>query len=153
MDYTSAGYHFGVLSRCTQAYIPYACRRWKLSYAEYVVIMELYRNDGCSQDELCKLLTADKALIARNAKSLEEKGFICRKRDDADGRVKRIYLTKKGKDIKEGLMVILKRWIHALAKGMDEAAIEQTVQALQLIATNAANVSIEELCREGETME
>lgn len=152
MDYTSIGYHFGVLNRRSQAFISYACQPWHLSYAEYVILVELYRSDGRSQDDVCKSLTADKALIARNVKTLEAKGYIRRKQDDADRRFKYIYLTEKAQRIRQVLLDILQRWIHETTKGMDLALIEQTIQGLQIAARNAANLSIESIAdTKGET--
>lgn len=145
MGYTSIGYHFGVLNRRSQAFISCACQPWQLSYAEYVILVELYRGDGRSQDDICKSLTADKALIARNVKTLEAKGYIRRRQDNADRRFKYIYLTEKAKRIQSVLLGILQRWIHETTKGMDPVLIKQTIQGLQAVARNAANLSIETL--------
>lgn len=143
MDYMSIGYHFGILNRRSQAFISYACQPWQISYPEYVILVELYRGDGCSQDALCKSLTADKALIARNVKKLETKGYIRRQQDQTDRRFKYMYLTEKAKHIQHALLDILQRWIHEVTKGMDPVLIEQTIHGLQIVSRNAASLSME----------
>lgn len=148
MDYTSIGYHFGILNRRSQAFISYACQPWQISYPEYVILVELYRGDGCSQDALCKSLTADKALIARNVKKLETKGYIRRQQDKTDRRFKYMYLTEKAKRIQQALLDILQCWIYEVTKGMDSVLIEQTIQGLQIVSRNAASLSIETMIHE-----
>ena len=96
MDYSQIRYAFGVLNRRSQAYITDACRPWHIGYSEYVVLEELYRGDGCSQDELSRQLSVDKGLVARCVKSLEEKGYVRRRQDEKDKRFKYIYLTETG---------------------------------------------------------
>ena len=51
MDYSQIRYTFGVLNRRSQAYITDACRPWRIGYSEYVLLVELYRGDGCSPQQ------------------------------------------------------------------------------------------------------
>ena len=88
MNYLHAGHDFGIINMRSQAYITEACQPWNLSYSEYVALMNLYDLDGCSQSELCKEMKADKALVARSLKTLEEKGYVCRRQKDGDRRFK-----------------------------------------------------------------
>ena len=99
MNYLCVGHDFGVINMRSQAYITEACQPWNLSYSEYVTLMTLYDFDGSSQSELCNEMKADKALVARSLKTLEEKGYVCRRQKDGDRRFKFIYLTPKARDI------------------------------------------------------
>ena len=92
MDYLKAGHDFGVINRRSQAYVTEICRPWDLSYSEHILLMSLYTRNGCQQSELCKTIEADKALVARCVKTLEEKGFLCRRQSDQNEAGK-IYLS------------------------------------------------------------
>lgn len=142
MDISKIGYHFGVLNRRSQAYVTYACKPWDISYSEYVVLMELYQGDGCSQDELAKRLTADKGLVARTSKALEAKGYITRRQDQGDKRLKSLYITPAGRALEGTMRQILTRWLETITAGMDEERIAQTAQCLELAAQTAATVDI-----------
>jgi DNA-binding MarR family transcriptional regulator len=65
--------------------------------AEGIPFVELFTNEGKSQDELSALIKIDKATTARSLAKLEDKGYIIRKTDSADNRVRRVYLTGKAK--------------------------------------------------------
>lgn len=73
MDYLKVSHDFSVINQRSQAYVTEACRPWKLSYSEHVTLMSLYSHEGCRQHELCQVMKADKALVARNLKTLEER--------------------------------------------------------------------------------
>lgn len=143
MDYAQIRYHFGILNRRSQAYIAYACRPWNISYSEYVLLVELYRGNGCSQDDLSRTLSVDKGLIARCVKSLEEKGYIRRRHDALDKRVKHIYVTEKGRQARDELLRISETWIQALTKDMDQTVLMYTIAGLAQAAGNAAALSWE----------
>ena len=53
------------------------------------IIMIVYRNNGCSQKEI--------------AERLEKADIVCRRRDDKDQRIMRVYLTENGRKIVEEL--------------------------------------------------
>lgn len=138
MDYGQIRYYFGILNRRTQAYIAYACRPWQISYSEYVLLVELYRSDGCSQEDLSRTLSVDKGMVARCVKSLEEKGYVQRRKDSADKRFKHIYVTEKGQHARSGLLHISEIWIQELTKNMDETVLAHTIEGLMQAARNAA---------------
>lgn len=142
MDYSHIGYHFGVLNRRSQAYITHVCKPWNLSYSEYVVLMELYQGEGCSQDDLTQRLTADKGLVARTSKSLEAKGFIARRQDTADKRLKRLYLLPRGKALRPTLQQILQCWLDTITANLSEAAVQVTSHCLEQAAQIAAAVDV-----------
>ena len=49
--------------------------------------------------QLCEHLKCEPPTVTNMVKSLEQNGFIIRKRDERDGRVMRIYLTDEGKEL------------------------------------------------------
>lgn len=150
MDYSNIGYHFGVLNRRSQAYITHVCKPWNLSYSEYVILMELYQGDGCSQDELTQRLTADKGLVARTSKSLEAKGFIARRQDAVDKRLKRLSVLPPGERLRPTLQRILQCWMDALTADLSEEAVQTTSRCLEQAAQRAASVDVTKIYTEGK---
>ena len=113
MDYLKVSHDFSVINQRSQAYVTEACRPWKLSYSEHVTLMSLYSHEGCRQHELCQVMKADKALVARNLKTLEEKGFVSRRQQGTDRRYKYLYLTPKARELQDTMEAILKKWVDA----------------------------------------
>ena len=150
MNYLHAGHDFGIINMRSQAYITEACQPWDLSYSEYVTLMNLYDLDGCSQSDLCKEMKADKALVARSLKALEEKGYVCRRQKDGDRRFKFIYLTPKARGIQGELESLLETWITYLVAELDEAKREEMLAMLHAIAERADEADLRAVKKKGE---
>ncbi|WP_026692323.1 MarR family winged helix-turn-helix transcriptional regulator [Peribacillus kribbensis] len=65
------------------------------------LLSRLWVGDGVTQMQLCEHLKCEPPTITNMVKSLEQNGFIYRKRDEHDARVMRIYLTDKGKELQK----------------------------------------------------
>nr|WP_216673844.1 MarR family transcriptional regulator [Saccharibacillus endophyticus] len=63
------------------------------------LLCRLWESDGITQMQLCEHLKCEPPTVTNMVKSLEQNGFISRKRDQQDARVMRIYLTEKGRDL------------------------------------------------------
>lgn len=63
------------------------------------LLARLWAGDGITQMQLCDHLKCEPPTVTNMVKSLEQNGFILRKRDRQDGRVMRIYLTDRGKEL------------------------------------------------------
>ncbi|MCJ7992801.1 MarR family transcriptional regulator [Priestia sp. OVS21] len=65
------------------------------------LLSRLWLGDGVTQMQLCEHLKCEPPTVTNMVKSLEQNGFIYRKRDEKDGRIMRIYLTDKGKELEK----------------------------------------------------
>ncbi|MED4213576.1 MAG: MarR family winged helix-turn-helix transcriptional regulator [Priestia megaterium] len=65
------------------------------------LLSRLWLGDGVTQMQLCEHLKCEPPTVTNMVKSLEQNGFIYRKRDEKDARVMRIYLTEKGKELEK----------------------------------------------------
>ncbi|MET3941919.1 DNA-binding MarR family transcriptional regulator [Paenibacillus sp. PvP094] len=65
------------------------------------LLARLWLGDGITQMQLCEHLKCEPPTVTNMVKTLEQNGFIYRKRDTEDARVMRIYLTDKGKELEE----------------------------------------------------
>ncbi|WP_141501130.1 MarR family winged helix-turn-helix transcriptional regulator [Paenibacillus luteus] len=61
------------------------------------LLYRLWLGDGVTQMQLCDHLKCEPPTVTNMVKSLEQNGFIYRKRDEQDARIMRIFLTDKGK--------------------------------------------------------
>ena len=80
----------------------------------------LWAGDGITQMQLREHLKCEPPTVTNMVKSLEQNGFIHRKKDAKDARVMRIYLTDKGKEIKEAVDFTWKQQQNKLLHDISE---------------------------------
>lgn len=71
-----------------------------LHYSQITVLNELWDVDGQSQAELVRALKVSAPTINKMVNSLSKSGFIQCRKCRKDSRMVRVFLTKKGKDIR-----------------------------------------------------
>ena len=76
-------------------------RELKLYVGQDNLLSRLWQGDGITQMQLCEHLKCEPPTVTNMVKSLEQNGFIYRKRDEQDARVMRISLTDKGKELEK----------------------------------------------------
>ncbi|WP_096199581.1 MarR family winged helix-turn-helix transcriptional regulator [Bacillus sp. FJAT-45350] len=65
------------------------------------LLFRLWQEEGVTQMQLCEHLKCEPPTVTNMVKSLEQNGFIYRKRDEQDARIMRIFLTDKGKELEK----------------------------------------------------
>ncbi|HZD25640.1 MAG TPA: MarR family transcriptional regulator [Alphaproteobacteria bacterium] len=70
-------------------------RELGLTRAQWWVLTHLYFNEGISQSELSAILEVERATLGRLLDRLEAKGWVERRPDAGDRRVKRVFLTRE----------------------------------------------------------
>jgi DNA-binding MarR family transcriptional regulator len=87
-------------------------RTWNLTPARFDVINHAGLYDGATQQELADALLVTKGNVTQLLDTLERDGLI---RREKCGRMNRIHLTERGRDVREGAMA---GHISMLAKAM-----------------------------------
>lgn len=72
----------------------------KLHSGQIFILISLWESDGLSQNDLSKKLKVSSPTINKMVKSLEKSGYIKCADCPKDGRVVRVFLTKKGSKIR-----------------------------------------------------
>lgn len=149
MKEKSVGKLVSILYRQSHVYINYALKDLNISSSEYIFMVELYNNEGISQEELSSLLLIDKAATARALKSLEEKGLIIRQKNVTDKRANKVFTTDKGKSYKETIYSALKGWTSLITDSMDEKTIDIVLDSLKSMSEKAGSTNYAELFSNG----
>jgi DNA-binding MarR family transcriptional regulator len=100
-------------------------------------LTELAGVQGLSQSDLGSRLRLEKSTVSRLAADLEQKGWIERRRDTADGRIIRLHLTEQGLSVSErvvsaraALFTKLTEHISSRERLMVERALDVLVRAV-----------------------
>ncbi|WP_405152337.1 MarR family winged helix-turn-helix transcriptional regulator [Paenibacillus sp. FSL K6-0108] len=102
------------------------------------LLYRLWLDDGITQMKLCEHLKCEPPTVTNMVKSLEQNGFITRKRDEHDARVMRIYLTDKGKELEIPVDV---KWKVQQGKLLHAISIEDCLILRRLIKKLERNLS------------
>lgn len=66
--------------------------------AQAMLMCTLFRADGLTQSEIAEELSVQGATITNMLQRMEEAGLVIRRRDEADNRLVRVYLTQDGRE-------------------------------------------------------
>ena len=134
MDYLSASLYFGIVRRRIQSLVVEASMDMGLTYAEFSVMLVLFDKEGCSQDDMTNYLHVDKAAITRVIKKLESRGYLFRKQDEIDRRLKRLFLTEEGKETEKKIKEIVQKILNYLTEDFSDLEKDTVVRCLHSMA-------------------
>jgi len=87
--------------RSNVAHMAKELEAYRVGSGQFEFLLFLYHKDGVSQETIAKTLKVSKATSARAIQSLEEEGYVYREKDESDLRAYKVYLTEKGKEMRD----------------------------------------------------
>ena len=117
-------------------YIDTELKETGLGSGQFSFLRALQSEDGINQETLTAKFGVNKATTARAVAKLMKEGYVIRKRDDADNRAYKIYLTKKGRDIQPKLKSVSQRLTTVLTTSLTENEKVTVIQLLEKMSQN-----------------
>ena len=109
----------------------------KLSSAEGNILLHLLTSEHIMrQEDLVEELEVSRPAVSRALLSLERKGFVERKKDFADKRVSRVFLTEKAREIGPTVENIYEDVFSLAAEGVSEDEIRSFIELFKRISRN-----------------
>jgi DNA-binding MarR family transcriptional regulator len=96
------------------AYMTKELETYQIGSGQFEFLIVLYHMDGVSQDTLAKVLKVSKATSGRAIQSLEKEGYVYRQKDENDLRANKVYLTEKGREMRDIIVKKLTSFIDIL---------------------------------------
>lgn len=112
---SSAGYLANHVARLFARELAEAVRPLGLAPAQFMVLLELWREEGLTQKDLVVRLDVEQATMAATLARMERDGLIERRPDQADARARRIQLTAQARALQQPAL--------AAAKGVNARAL------------------------------
>lgn len=119
----SAGYLANHMARLFAVGLQERIRPLGIAPAQFMVLLELWREDGVSQRDLVERLDVEQATIANTLSRMERDGLISRVPHQGDARMKLIRLTPKARRIEAEAI--------AAARAQNETALGDLTPAEQ----------------------
>lgn len=135
----SVGRLVSILYRKNQVYLDIALKPYNITASEVAFITALYRKDGISQELLSQTLSIDKAATAKAIKSLENKGYVYRTKNECDRRANRIFISEYALSQKPGIFKELGKWTDFLTRDIEADKVETMFEVLNCMVEKLEN--------------
>ncbi len=111
-------------------------RELGLYVGQEMIMSQLWEKEGVAQSELADACGLEKPTISKVMQRMSEAGLISVEKDQKDRRVRRVYLTERGRSLKKE---VRKRWYlveEQLFEGFSERDKDAIGQFLERMRTN-----------------
>ena len=89
----------GMIARALDSIANIEFKEYDLTRGQYLYLIRICENPGIIQEKLADMIKVDRTTASRAIKKLEASGFIEKKADAANRKIKRIFPTEKGKEV------------------------------------------------------
>ena len=98
------GFFIAVTSRLMDRALNGRLKKYGVSFGQWPFLMMLWAEEGLTQRELSRRVSNEDATTTRTLDRMEADGLIQRKANIADRRQRNIYLTSKGRSLRDKLV-------------------------------------------------
>lgn len=89
----------GMIARALDSISNIEFKEHDLTKGQYLYLVRICENPGIIQEKLAELIKVDRTTAARAIKKLEINGFIEKKEDKHNKKIKKLFPTEKGKNV------------------------------------------------------
>ena len=100
--------------------------KYGFTVSQVSVLAQLWREDGLTQKEIAERLKIKPPSLTGLVDTLVSRGWVLRKEDEKDARIKRLYVTEEGRELSFKSLEVAKEMEDILCKGF-------TVEEKQLL--------------------
>ena len=113
-----------------------------ITHDQWSVLVYLFHFEGIGQHEIDEKTYRDKVSITKIIDNLEKRELVLRAIDEQDRRVKRIFLTRKGKDLVPKLRRVALGTLKEVFTGIDKKDIESFKLVLSEMVKNVTGENL-----------
>lgn len=137
IDHADLFYLMHELSRIISVHFDRAMDEHDLTHSQWWALMHVYEHEGATQSELAQVMQLGRASAGSVIERLEKKGWLERRADPRDNRVRRLYLRDAAVPIFKLMNEEGKRVFRTWMAGVDAAAEAGVLKTLRQIKDNA----------------
>lgn len=131
------GKYISEIHRSSCIYFGKKFKRFGVGAGQYLFLLNLYKHDGITQEELAKKVKLDKGTTARAIKKLEDQGYVKRVKKENDRRAYKLEVTEKAEQIKKDVYVIMNEWENEVRKYLTNEEAQQLVNLLNKLSKSS----------------
>jgi MarR family transcriptional regulator for hemolysin len=108
-------------------------RRLGITRAQWLVLTRLHRRPGASHSELADMMEVEKATAGRMIDRLVANGWVERRTEPSDRRVKRVYLTREAERVHKRIWRVAEDTVNTALADLSGQESRQLMALLQRI--------------------
>ncbi|WP_175638450.1 MarR family winged helix-turn-helix transcriptional regulator [Metabacillus schmidteae] len=89
----------GMIARALDSISNIEFKEYDLTKGQYLYLVRICENPGIIQEKVAEMIKVDRTTAARAIKKLEMNGFIEKKEDEYNKKIKRLFPTEKGNQV------------------------------------------------------
>ncbi|MFC4404092.1 MarR family winged helix-turn-helix transcriptional regulator [Gracilibacillus xinjiangensis] len=89
----------GMIARALDSISNIEFKEHDLTKGQYLYLVRICENKGIIQEKLAEIIKVDRTTTARAVKKLEMNGFIKKREDQHNKKIKKLFPTEKGKKV------------------------------------------------------
>ena len=124
------------VARMLRTRVDQRARAYTMTRAQWIILVRLERQPGLSQNELAALVEVEPITIARLIDRLEARGFVERRPDASDRRIKRLHLTEAAAPMLNEIAKARVELNAMLISGVSQETLAATIDCLLHMKTN-----------------
>lgn len=105
---------------------------------QWAVLIRLWEEDGRTQAELSEATFRDAPTMSRIVAGMEARGLLERRADPADGRLRRVFLTREARRLERVLVPVVEDLVGRMLAGVPERDLQVTRATLARMFDNLA---------------
>lgn len=126
----------GMIARALDSISNIEFKEFDLTKGQYLYLIRICENPGIIQEKVAEMIKVDRTTAARAIKKLEIQGFIEKKDDDQNKKIKRLHPTKKGSELYPFLKREGDHSNEVALSGFSEEEVEVLFDLLQRVRKN-----------------
>jgi DNA-binding MarR family transcriptional regulator len=108
-------------------------RRLGITRAQWLVLTRLHRRPGASHSELAEMMEVEKATAGRMIDRLVANGWVERRSEPGDRRIKRVYLTPEAERVHKRIWRVAEDTVDTALAGLSARESKQLFALLQRV--------------------
>jgi MarR family transcriptional regulator, transcriptional regulator for hemolysin len=108
-------------------------RRLGITRAQWLVLTRLHRRPGASHSELAEMMEVEKATAGRMIDRLVANGWVERRSEPGDKRVKRVYLTREAERVHKRIWRVAEDTVETALADLSARESKQLFALLQRV--------------------
>ncbi|MCM3409807.1 MarR family winged helix-turn-helix transcriptional regulator [Metabacillus litoralis] len=126
----------GMIARALDSISNIEFKEFELTKGQYLYLVRICESPGIIQEKLAEMIKVDRTTAARAIKKLEINGFIEKKNDEHNQKIKKLFPTEKGKNIYPFIRRENEHSNSVALEGFSENEVETIFNLLQRVREN-----------------
>jgi len=126
----------GMIARALDSISNLEFIEYELTKGQYLYLVRICENPGIIQEKLAEMIKVDRTTASRAIKKLESNGFIEKKDDEHNKKIKNLFPTEKGKDVYPFIKRENDHSNEIALKGFSHKEVEDIYNLLQRMRIN-----------------